>query len=169
MLIKCYHFCSEEFYNSLMEKGVIEANDTITYKGGKEPIPEDLVKEYVFKTRKLNGGKGMFFCWSKPNYKGDLKHKEDGKYYLLELVLDDSKCIKTHYENWCSLGMDLYENDNDLERTDIYCRDIGFVDGLESDYQSIFAISEGDEIQILLPMIDKKWIRGYIRTDIKYV
>lgn len=169
MLIKCYHFCSEEFYKRIINENIIYANCNINYKGINSMIPEDMVKQYVFKHKKLNNGKGMFFCWSNPDYKGNIIYDPNGEYYLLELHVDESECIRTHYENWCSLGMDLYENNNDLEEADLFCREIGFINGLDDSYNSIFAINDSDEIQVLLNKIDKDWIRGIARTSVKYV
>ena len=165
--IKCYHFCTIDFYKLLLEKNKIIANENINYHDPK--IPEDFVKEYVFREKRLNNGKGMFFCWSNPHYKGNIDFNDNGKYCLLELEIDEYLCIKTHYENWCSLAMDLYENDNNLIETDKYCKSIGMVNGLLDSYNSIFNIRELEEVQILIPYIESGWIKNMVRTNNKYI
>ena len=165
--IKCYHFCTVEFYNILLENGKIIADENTRYHNPM--IPEDMVKEYVFRKKRINDGKGMFFCWTNPYYKGDIKLDDNGNYCLLELEIDEDICIKTHYENWCSLAMDLYENDNDIIKADLYCKSIGMINGLIDSYNSIFVINENDETQILLPYLDLSWVKGYTRTSNKNV
>lgn len=156
-MIKCYHFCSRSFLDKLLEENIIYADEDLRLDK-EEPV--SYVKEYVFKTKKINNGKGMFFAWSNPFYKGNIDFNEKGEYILLELnVSPENICIKTHYENWCSLGVDIWEANGDLELADKYCREsYNIKGGLNESYNSIYEINDFDEIQILLPFIKKQWI-----------
>lgn len=168
--MKAYHFCTKEFYKELIMNGIIYANDKIYYRDELHKIGEDYVKEYVFKVKKLNNGNGMFFAWSNPEYKGKIKYNDNGDYILLELNIPDGIGIKTHYENWCSLGMDIYDANGDYTLADKYCREeFGIKDGLEGSYNAIFELEKYAETQILLPYIDSKWIRDISIVEKRYI
>ena len=154
--MRVFHFCTKEFYNVLQERKEIIADD----RDFDISEPAGYVKNYVFKVMKLNNGNGMFFTWSNPEYKGTIEYNSNGDYVLLELEVDENIAIKTHYQNWCSCGMDIYDCDGDLEETDLYCRnELGMKDGLKQSYEAIFDTSDcSDEIQILLPYIKSEWI-----------
>ena len=159
-MIKCYHFCSNEFLSQLLECGVVDANKKLNLIKGE---PASYVKDYAFNVKKINNGNGMFFSWSNPSYKGDIKFDENVSFSLIELEIeDDSIAIKTNYENWCNLGVDIEEANGDLELADKYCReDYHIVDGLQGSYNSIFDISDDQmEIQVLLPFLKKEWIKS---------
>lgn len=164
--VRCYHFCNEDFYNNLIVQKEIIANDNINIPEFKHKHGEHYVKEFVFINKRLNNGNGMFFAWSNPDYKGEIEFDSEGKYYLLELNVPEDICIKTHYENWCSLGMDLYDVDGDIEKADTLCRELfGIKNGLEGSYEAIFEINEQDEIQILMPYIKKDWINSVFKCN----
>ena len=154
--MRVFHFCTKEFYEDLLEKKEIIADD----RDFDLNEPAWYVKQYVFKTMKINNGNGMFFTWSNPEYKGTIEYDSNGDYTLLELEVDETLAIKTHYENWCSCGMDIYECNGDLKETDSYCRDeLGMKDGLKQSYEAIFdTLNYLDEIQVLLPLLKSEWI-----------
>lgn len=157
--MKCYHFCDKNFYNSLLKDKLIHANNIINYTKNPFKIGEDYVKEFVFKNKKINNGNGMFFAWSNPNYKGEITYTDKSNFILLELDVPEEICIKTNYENWCSLGMDIFEANGDLELANKICKEeIGIKNGLEGSYDAIFYIDENSEIQILLPSINIEWV-----------
>lgn len=166
--LKCYHYCENSFYEELLQKEIIEANDEVIIPD--EKLAEHYVKEYAFKVKKMNNGNGMFFAWSNPAYKGNIEFCDNGKYSLLELEVEEDMVVKTNYENWCSFGMDLYDNDGDINEADEYCREIGIVDGINGSYNAIFDCSDQhSEIQILLPYIKKDWIQSVKRCVKKYI
>lgn len=169
--IKCYHFCKKKFYDELLRKKIIIANKYISQNDLTEKLPEHYVKDYVFINKNINNGMGMFFAWSNHQYKGKTLFDDNGEYYLLEILTDEKNCIKTHYENWCSFGMDLYENNGDLHETDIYCKEeFGIIDGLNGSYNAIYDISNtNDEIQILLPYINLDDVKSAKRCLNKFV
>lgn len=168
--VKCYHFCNKEFVDKLQTDKEVVANNNLNLPVRDEFIGEHYVKDYVFNRKKINDGKGMFFAWSNPSYKGEVIFSDDGPWYLLELEVDDELVIKTHYENWCSFGMDLEDNDGDLEEADIFCREMGIKDGLEGSYNAIFCTDNlEDEIQILLPKINVGWIKSIRGCKKKYI
>lgn len=168
--MKCYHYCTKEFLQELIDKRVIYPKQAVNYTDVSNKIAEDYVKEYVFENKKINKGNGMFFCWSHPDYKGDIEYNDNGDYILLELYVPWQEAIKTNYENWCSLGMDLYEANGDYQLADKICREqYDIKDGLEGSYQAIFDTSdERDEIQYLLPYINSKWILQWYIVSNKY-
>lgn len=112
----------------------------------------------------------MFFCWSHPNYKGDIEFDDNGEYLLLELEVDSDICLKTNYENWCSFAMDLYDADGDLNLADKYCKEMGIKGGIKGSYNAIFDTSDNeDEIQILIPFISTSFIKSIKRCKNKYI
>ena len=168
--IKCYHYRTGEFYKTLLKEQCIIANNQISLDVKTEKFPEDYVKEYVFIKKNINGGNGMFFTWSNPEYKGKIVHDDSEQFFLLELEVEEDICIKTHYENWCSLGVDLFQNDGDINETDEYCKEIGIADGLDGSYNCIYDISDtSDEIQILLPYINAEWIKSAIGVKERHI
>ena len=165
----CYHYCKNEFVQELVEKGEIQANKYI--KPNVEMLlPEDYVKDYVFNKRNINAGHGMFFAWSNPAYKGKIQYDEHGEYSLIKFEIDDKICVKTNYENWGSLGVDIYEADGDLELADVYCKEYGFINGLQGSYESIYDIYDTSmEIQILLPYLKAEWIKSIKKVKQRYI
>lgn len=156
--LKVFHFCTKTFYNDLISKEIIIADCRDIYK----EEPAYYVKNYVFKVRKLNNGNGMFFAWTRPDYKGKIEYSEDGDFILLELLVDEEIVVKTSYENWCSCGMDIFDCEGDLKKTDLYCKEVlGMQNGLEDSYKAIFDLSDPiGEIQVLLPYIKSEWIKN---------
>lgn len=170
MKLKCYHFCSNEFLKELLKRKEILATP---YKMPNTEfiLPEHYVKEFVFNIKKINAGTGMFFAWSNPSYKGNVMYDDNGKYSLIEFEVDEDICLKTNYENWCSLGTDLFDVNGDLQLADKYCREeFGIVNGLEGSYEAIYDISDRNmEVQILLPYLKADWIKSLKRVAKKYV
>jgi len=165
--MRCYHFCCDAFLKELLRNGTIYADSNLRLKKDE---PVSYAKEYIFKIKKLNKGNGMFFTWTKPSYKGDIRYDEKGLYNLIELDVDEAVEIKTHYENWCSLGMDLAQVNGDLKEADILCKELGLKNGLLQSYNAVFDISnEADEIQILLPYIKKEWIVAVTKCKNKFI
>lgn len=164
-MVKCYHYCTNEFFHELMDKQIIYANDVINTENAS------YVKNYVFKEKKLNKGNGMFFTWTHPDYKGPIKYDEKGKYSLVELEVPENIAIKTNYENWCSFQVDLDEANGNLELADKICReDYGIKDGLLGSYNAIFDLSDTKmEIQVLLPYIDLKWVKSTKNVHRRYI
>lgn len=147
--IKCYHFCSNEFYNELIVKGEIVADDRINNRNDATRYGYD----YIFNKMKINNGNGMFFSWVKYDYTGWTVNitEEENEYKLLELEVDDY--ILTDYNNWCSFCLDLEEN-------------IPEVDDM---YKTIYMIDDENAIQVLLRKISVVDIVNVYNVDRKNV
>lgn len=168
-MIKCYHFCSSDFYKKLLKENIIYADSDLRLNDGE---PASYVKKYAFITEQLNKGRGMFFAWSNPCYKGEIEFDNNGSYILLELSMkNEDIAILTNYENWCSLGVDIHLCDGDLKLADEYCREeYHMKNGLKDSYNAIFDVSNSlDEIQVLLPFIKKNWIKSARRCGNKNI
>lgn len=154
--MKVFHFCTREFYEELLEKKEIIADD----RDYDLDIPAGYIKNYAFNIMKINNGCGMFFTWTHPDYKGPVKYDPHGDYALLELDVNEDLAIKTNYENWCSCALDIFDCNGDLKEADLYCREeFGIKNGLKGSYEAIFDISNSsDEIQVLLPLLKSEWI-----------
>ena len=149
--IKCYHFCSNEFYNDLINKGMIIADNRINNKADSTKYGYD----YVFNKMKINDGNGMFFSWVNYKYTGwgrdMIITKEENKYKLLELEVDDY--ILTDYNNWCSFCLDLEEK----------------VPNAEDMYSTIYNLDDEEAIQVLLRKISVNDIVNVYNVDRKII
>lgn len=156
---KCYHFCTKKFFNELNSKKIIFPDNRESLNTNKYAY------DYLFKYKNINNGNGMFFAWQNPSYKGyPIQYCDEDKanYVLLEMNVPINFCIKTNYENWCSFICDLDEANGDLNLADEICKeDYGIKDGLEGSFNSIFNISNIDQIQTLLFHINIDWIKSY--------
>lgn len=147
--IKCYHFCSNEFYDELINKGEIVADNRVNNRNDATRYGYD----YIFNKMKINNGNGMFFSWVKYDYTGWTVNitEEENDYKLLELEADDY--ILTDYNNWCSFCLDLEEN----------------VPEAENMYKTIYMIDDENATQVLLRKISVDDIVNVYNVDRKNV
>lgn len=163
-MIKRYHFCSKEFLRDLQTQEVIEAG--IPDKSGSLRYGYD----YVFQTKQLNGGNGMFFLWETLERKGtvDYCEEEDASFVLLELAIPRQEALDTNYDEWCNLCSVLDEADGDLILADDYCHDY-INGGLDQAYELLFDLGDDCLIQTLVPRLNQAWITAIHYTKNKFV
>lgn len=164
-MIKRFHFCSKDFLKDLQTKGWIEAGEP--HKSGHLAYAYD----YLFKTKQINGGNGMFFLWEHPDKKGVIHwcDEAEASFVLLELSLPKDIVIDTDYDSWCNFILDLDEADGDLQLAEEICQESGIKDGLEGSYQLIFEIEDDSNIQSLVPCLKQNWITAIHYTKNKFV
>lgn len=153
--MRCYHFCSTEFFNELTSKKRIF------------PIKSDVgnrnnAYEYLF--HEINEDKPMFFAWQSLENRGEkIVYLDISNIMLLTLDVPDEEVTLMNYYNWVDF-IYFMELDKGGPQTIKAVKDeLGC--NFKTFYDCIFWLDDGYKIlQCLLKKMDIQWV-----IDFKYV